>query len=342
MSAELAATEVTSRLADLALRTTAVEPTSRGVDAALHGRAATLGLACQILEDANSRTPTRGRALREGRFSPQLGLQIALHSTVGPTPRQSPLDVHASSRPGSLPRAWEAIGALATEAHRHWSTAAQLPRVEVGRSAAGDAAVMVLAVVHLDPHLHRAAQRAGRHDVVDALDAGRGDGLAFHAERLLRSTPTVAWSAAAAPKLEDLHVVPVSDGASLSAGLRRIGEQLDAGAAISPQHTALLLTAQMRMSLILADHARVGARATGDPRLLVTAETMTTHAHRLAETGGARGRQPARDVADGPAPGAAGRGVPAPPARHHEADPTGHRATGAAGDRTGACAAPRR
>ncbi|NAZ81032.1 hypothetical protein GTR02_04280 [Kineococcus sp. R8] len=283
MSAELASAEVTYRLARLSLRSSAVGPTSRDVDAALHGRAATFALARQMLEDVGGRTPTRGVALREGMVSARLGLQIALRDTSAPIARESPLDVHVSSRPGSLAREWEAIGGLATEAHRHWTSAADRPRGDSGRAAGGDAAVLVLSAVNLDDALRRAARDAGRQDVAEALEPGASGALSFHAERLMRWSPTGDWSATARPRLSDLPVIPVSGTPSLHAGLRRLNDQLDAGAAVSPQHVALLLSAQVRMSLFVAEGARTSARTAGDPRLVTASRVLSDHAQRLAE-----------------------------------------------------------
>ncbi|WP_369055134.1 hypothetical protein [Kineococcus terrestris] len=289
MSAAAGVQELTTNLAQLSVLERPVEYTRMGVDAALHGRGAAMSLCRQVLADvagATGRSPVDLGTLHE---HPERVLAAALRVGMREARIYSPTDVAAAVDPRSTTARWERLGAAATRAHQAWTETADVPSGEAGRAAIGDIAVVALGIAHLDRKLVQAAARVGADDVARDLRFAEHGGLHFAARAVLDKAAghaTKPWEAPGRPRLDRLPVVPVSRADDLPRGLRRLHELLSADVDLSPQHTAMLITAQMRMSASLAQQAERTARATGAGAWSNLAIELKANAGRLGEAWG--------------------------------------------------------
>ncbi|WP_369068736.1 hypothetical protein [Kineococcus terrestris] len=289
MSAAAGVQELTTHLAQLSVLAQPVEYTRMGVDAALHGRGAAMALCRQVLADvagATGRSPVDLGTLHE---HPERVLAAALRVGMREARIYSPTDVAAAADPRSATARWERLGAAATRAHQAWTETTDVPSGEAGRAAIGDITVVALGVAHLDRKLVQAAARVGADDVARDLRFAERGGLHLAARAVLDKVAghtTEPWEAPGRPNLERLPVVAVSRADDLPRGLRRLHELLGADVNVSPQHTAMLITAQVRMSMSLAQQAERTARATGAGGWSSLATELKAHAGRLAEAWG--------------------------------------------------------
>ncbi|NAZ87584.1 hypothetical protein [Kineococcus indalonis] len=289
MSAAVAVQELTTHLAHLSVRERPVEHTRMGVDAALHGRGAAMALCRQVLADVAQARGTSRADFDTLHAHPERVLATALRLGAREARSYSPSEVTAAADPRSVTARWEQLGAAATRAHLAWSGSETLPTGAAGRAAVGDIAVVALGIAHLDRGLVQAATRVGADDVARDLRFAERAGLHLAARAVLDRVSADAaptWDAPGRARLDRLPVVPVNHADDLPRGLQRLHELLTAGVNVSPQHTVMLLTAQVRMSAVVAQQAQRTARATGDTAYSVLAQRMNHHAAALASSWG--------------------------------------------------------
>ncbi|GAA4968775.1 hypothetical protein [Kineococcus glutinatus] len=285
MSTATAVHEVTAHLAELSAIPSPVESTRMGVDAALHGRGAALALARQVIEDVLKVSAKSPATLAELHLRPERVLVSALRVSAREARSYSPVEIVAAVDPRSAAARWERLGAAATQAHIAWTESPAKPSGAAGRAAVADVAVVALALAHLDRHVIQAATRAGVDDVARDLGFAQQSGLGLAARSVLRraaSDGAASWEAPSPQRLDRMPVVPVRGPEDALRGLQRLHDLLTAGASISPQHTAMLLTAQVRMGVGLAQQADRAARAMGEEQYAALADGLRRHVTALA------------------------------------------------------------
>jgi len=296
--------EVTAHLAHLSVLEHPVEQTSMGIDAALHGRGAVIALSRQVLADVLGTDKASSVDLSTLHSHPERVLARALRVGVREARNHSPAEVSAAVHPRSPSAAWERLGAAATQAHVAWTQSPGIPSGPEGRAAIADIAVLALGVAHLDRRLVQAATHAGADDVARDLGVAEGAGLHLSARSVIdRFAPAASsWGTRLPRPMAGLAVLPVSTPEDLPLGLQRLREMLESEAGVSPQHTLMLITAQVRMTTVLAEEVRRVARATGDNAFPGLLSQLTDHASELAGSWGRADRSLASRARSDPRP----------------------------------------
>lgn len=284
MNAATAVQDVTTHLAQLSILEHPVEQTSMGIDAALHGRGAAIALSRQVLGDVLGTARASSADLSTLHTHPERVLARALYVGARQARNHSPAEITAAVDPRSASAAWERLGAAATRAHVAWTQSPRLPSGPEGRAAVADIAVIALGVAHLDKRLLQAATRAGADDVARDLLVAEGAGLNLAARSVIDrfAAGASSWKVAEPQRVERLAVLPVTCAEDLPRGLGRLHDLLSSGVVVTPQHTLMLLVAQVRMSSVLVEQSQRAARATGDAVYSSLASRLTDHVSRLA------------------------------------------------------------
>lgn len=285
MSAAERVSDLTVLLTRLAVATPSVEPTRLGVDAALHGRAATLALAQQVMHDLTGAAIRRRPDIVDLQERPAAVLAWSLREQPRIYASQSPTDVAMAARRGSTSAMWERAGAIAADAHLQWTSSPTRPSGAAARSAVADLAVTTMALTGLDGSLAKAAQLVGASEVLEALRSPAASGLRLAAESTLRqSAPQELprWDAGLPMDSRRLPVLPVTGLSQVPRGLARLSQLLQSDIAVNPGDTAILLTAQARISADLATRTARRAQATREPDMDRLAGILSTHTRTLA------------------------------------------------------------
>lgn len=290
MNARTEVAALTDELAHLNALDQPLDHTRVGLDAALQGRAAALALAADVLDDVHRLTlrgwhrtaPTLDNLLNR----PEALLVRTLRAHARLPTEHSPTDVADSVVPGSTTARWVRLATAATAAQHHWSASPQRPTGAAGLSAAADLSFVVLGVTRLDDRLGQVARRLGVDTIARDLDFARASGLHLAAERTFTraSAPGTSWDAAAPERSEALRPFPVRGVEDLATALSHLAQMLHRAPDVSPGHVAILLTAQVRMTSTLAQHALRHSRASGQPGSAQLAATLSAHARDLAAT----------------------------------------------------------
>jgi len=285
MSAAERVSDLTVLLTRLAAATPPVEPTRLGVDAALHGRAATHALVQQVMHDITGAAIRRRPDIVDLQERPAAVLVWSLRQQPRIYASQSPTDVALAARPGSTSALWERAGAIAADAHLQWTSSAARPTGAAARSAVADLAVTTMALAGLDRSLAKAAQFVGASEVLEVLRAPEASGLRLAAEATLRQSAGEEfprWDARSSVDSRRLPVLPVTGLSQVPRGLARLSQLLQSNIAVSPGDTAILLTAQARISADLATRTARRAQATREPDVAHLAGVLTDHTRALA------------------------------------------------------------